>query len=124
VELGGGRDPQYEWLVSTKEDGAIKEGILTQLGRFKPRSKIPQYARLICKARCSTKEAITRLRGLRTGKESQGDTQKLANEIERTVRHYKLRYPCMSNQDIFAALASVLKQYYQKQKEWEKFLGR
>jgi hypothetical protein len=93
--------PALRWLVN--EDGA-RWSILTELGRIREPEKFDAAVRWVLEHRPKTKEAVARIRRLRTGKSRSPNARELAREIIRVVTGYGIRHPGLTREQELKAL--------------------
>jgi len=93
--------PALRWLVN--EEGA-RWGILAELGRIRDLEKFDASVAWVLEHRPKTKEAVTRIRHLRTGKSRSPNPQELAGEIVHVIDGYGIKYPELTREQELKAL--------------------
>jgi hypothetical protein len=109
--LGQGqkRDP-YPFLWKTDhatEDTRVRWTLLTELGRFTHAETMRAVARKVCELKLSTRKTVVIIRRFRLGRNSAGDTLKLANELIGLVNDYIERHPAMPHAEMLAAFETA-----------------
>jgi hypothetical protein len=79
----------FDWLRTGKR---LKLTILTELGRLRDPDCIRRNARIICEQKMRTREAVVKLRGLRTERKT-GSIDGLCSELLAHLDDYSLRHP-------------------------------
>jgi hypothetical protein len=82
----------FAWLGDPDTENKSKSTILAELGRFRDPDVIRGYARIICDQKMRTREAVARLRDLRTEPKT-GSISGLSDELINHVNDYCLRHP-------------------------------
>jgi hypothetical protein len=93
--------PALRWLVC--EDGA-RWGILAELGRIRDLEKFEAAVAWVLEHQPKTKEAVARIRLLRTGRSSSPNARELTGEIVRAVNRYGSKYPERTREQELEAL--------------------
>ncbi len=93
--------PALRWLVN--EEGA-RWSILAELGRIRDPEEFDAAVWWVLEHRPKTKEAVARIRRLRTGKSRSPNTRRLAGEIVRVVTGYGIRHPGLTREQELKAL--------------------
>ncbi len=93
--------PALRWLVC--EEGA-RWGILAELGRIRDLEKFEAAVAWVLEHRPKTKEAVARIRRLRTSKSRSPNARELAREIVRVVTGYGIRHPGLTREQELKAL--------------------
>jgi hypothetical protein len=110
------KDPAFRWLCDPgpMEAGgpdwkkSWKPGILSALGRIEDDEVLLEAARAVCRARPSTRHAISWLREVRLGRSSPVSVATLTMAVVRAVVGYRRNHPGLTGQDIQAALTNAL----------------
>ena len=87
-----------------------KVGILGELGRIRRgrgEKAFWQVANWLVEEKPKAKEAVVKLRHLRTGKRTPGSASELGNEIFKTIQDYWLRHPATTREQIETALETA-----------------
>jgi glycine cleavage system protein P-like pyridoxal-binding family len=78
------------------------------LGRITDDIQLIQAAFDICHLKPKTKEAITAIRHVRTGRECQGDVDQLTKMIATTIKDYMRTHPSTSYREAYKAIIPVV----------------
>ena len=84
----------------------MKATVMTELGRLEDPDTIRENARYICAQRMPVREAVVRLRRLRT-KPKAGSVWALCNELIAVVNDYRLRHPEFTMDQILDAIEDL-----------------
>lgn len=105
--------PEFKWLFDI--DGMIadrpksqKKTILAELGRIRNEIELIQAAFDICDLKPKTKDAISIIRQVRTGRECKGDVDQLTRLIARTVQEYLREHPGTTYTHAYHAIIPVV----------------
>jgi hypothetical protein len=105
------RFPGKEEWIDAK--GALKQGILSELGRFGNDEDVKDIALHICELKPKTKNAVAMIRRWQ-GKGKPGDAWGLSREIVRTVNDYLERHPEMPKSAVETAFMTSIEMDWQR----------
>lgn len=103
-------DGEFSFIISADDLNikTYKKTILQELGRLEDQDLIRDVAREICKYKLSTSRAITYIRAVRMGKQSEGDSLELAAIIEKMINEYNIKHSNVTNDMVLQSLNIVL----------------
>lgn len=91
---------------------AYKKTILAELGRFKNKNKLINAARVICRLKPKTQEAIKMIRGWRLGRVP--SSVSLESTLRKAIDDYRKQHPGVTDAEIYETLSSLDEEYLQK----------
>jgi hypothetical protein len=109
-------DGEFDFIIAVNDNLEIvcfKRTILQELGRLEDEEVIKGVARVICKSKLSTDDAITYIRQFRTT-QKQGDEIKLAQAIASVIDDYTFKHVGVDLDLIESSLTLVFNAFSEK----------